>query len=87
MTNVEMTRKKDGALRAIWYAWKRVARKIGDFQARVLLLLFYFVFLTPFALGLRWWSDPLSIKPKTARGWLPKPDREGGELEQAARQS
>ncbi len=53
----------------LWAAWKRVARKIGDFQARVLLTIFYFVLLAPFALIVRRTSDPLAVKPGTPRGW------------------
>jgi hypothetical protein len=56
-------------VRELWAAWKRVARKIGDFQARVLLTLFYFVLLAPFALLVRRTSDPLSLKAGAQRGW------------------
>jgi hypothetical protein len=37
----------------LWERWKRVAKKIGDIQARVLLILFYFIGFGPFALVLR----------------------------------
>ncbi len=60
--------KKSG-LRELWAAWKRVARKIGDFQARVLLTIFYFVLLAPFALLVRRTSDPLALKAGAQRGW------------------
>ncbi len=56
-------------LRELWAAWKRVARRIGDFQARVLLTIFYFVLLAPFALIVRRTSDPLTLKPGAQRGW------------------
>jgi tRNA A37 threonylcarbamoyladenosine synthetase subunit TsaC/SUA5/YrdC len=39
-------------LRAAWNAWRRLARRIGDIQARILLTLFYYVVLGPFALVL-----------------------------------
>ena len=55
-------------LRSAWAWWKRVARRIGDFQARVLLTVFYFVILGPFALVIRR-SDPLAIRPRAPRGW------------------
>ncbi|MGH7774856.1 MAG: hypothetical protein ACREQA_21740 [Candidatus Binatia bacterium] len=61
-------------LKAAWACWKIVGRKIGDFQARMLLSVFYFVILGPFALVLRWRSDPLAIKPGTSRGWRSKSD-------------
>jgi hypothetical protein len=55
--------------RELWAAWKRIARKIGDFQARVLLTIFYFVLLAPFAVIVRRTSDPLAIKAAAQRGW------------------
>jgi len=36
-------------LKQLWDKWKIIARKIGDFQARLILGVFYFVLLTPFA--------------------------------------
>jgi hypothetical protein len=56
-------------LRRLWEGWKRVGRKIGDFQARVLLTLFYFVILAPFAVIVRFKADPLGLK--RGGGWLP----------------
>jgi hypothetical protein len=69
-----------------WAQWKVVARSIGNFQARLLLILFYFVVLSPFALAVRWGSNPLAIKNGTLRGWFPKADREGSSMERAIRQ-
>jgi hypothetical protein len=74
------------AARAAWRWWTRVAHRIGDFQARVLLTVFYYVILGPFALILRR-GDPLAIGPGAARGWR---RREAGArplAEQAHRQS
>jgi hypothetical protein len=56
-------------LRRLWAGWKRVGRKIGDFQARVLLTVFYFVILAPFATGVRLFADPLGLKQPG--GWHP----------------
>lgn len=71
--------------RVVWEWWKRAARKIGDFQARLILALFYFVILTPFALGIRLGGDPLAIKRRTPKGWRLRPD-EGDPVERAKRQ-
>ncbi len=60
--------------RALWECWRRFAKRIGDIQARALLTLFYFVVLAPFALAVRWASDPLAIKSATPRGWRPRSD-------------
>ncbi len=73
-------------LRRAWVWWKRVARAIGDFQARIILVVFYFVALGPFALVVRWASDPLAIKASTPKGWRVR-EPEGGEpMERATRQ-
>src|SRR5438270_10342203 len=57
-------------LKQLWQHWKRIAKKIGDFQSRVLLVVFYFVIFCPFALAIRWGSDPLSLKKKRPSRWL-----------------
>jgi hypothetical protein len=74
------------AARAAWDWWKRVARRIGDFQARVLLTVFYYVILGPFALVLRR-SDPLGIGRDAAPGWRPREAARGSIADQARRQS
>ena len=72
--------------RAVWRWWTRVARRIGDVQARVLLSLFYYAILGPFALVLRR-SDPLAIRPGAPRGWRRREAADGLAVEQARRQS
>ena len=79
-------RKMQIAIRNLWEWWKRVAKKIGDFQARVILTIFYFIVLGPFALGVRLGSDPLAIKASTQHGWHPKADAKGTPIEQATKQ-
>jgi hypothetical protein len=49
-------------LRRIWNRWKPIAQVIGDFQARIILTLFYFIFVTPFGVVVRFLSDPLQLK-------------------------
>jgi hypothetical protein len=57
-----------------WAHWQRIARAIGNFQARVLLTIFYFVLIPPFALLVKWLGDPLRL---TARHdgtyWVTRP--------------
>ena len=74
-------------VRTAWEWWKRVAKRIGDVQARILLTVFYFLVLGPFALALRWRSDPLATKRGAARGWRLRDEGHGSPLEQAQRQS
>jgi hypothetical protein len=68
--------------RRAWEGWKRVARRLGDFQARVLLSLFYFVVVAPFALGVRAFSDPLRRSAPPV--WLEK-ERIGDDVTTYAR--
>ncbi|MFZ0309602.1 MAG: hypothetical protein WCA76_09950 [Candidatus Sulfotelmatobacter sp.] len=70
-------------LKRAWQAWKELAHKIGNFQARVILTVFYAV-LAPFGLGTRWFSDPLRIK-RLPTQWLDHPD-DAGDLQLAKRQ-
>jgi hypothetical protein len=54
----------------VWNRWKAIAQIIGDFQARVILTLFYFIILTPGGLIIRSFSDPLRLKhPHRASMW------------------
>jgi hypothetical protein len=60
-------------LKKLWQGWKRIARRIGDFQARVLLTIIYIVLVLPFGLAVRFFADPLRIK-KPPTGWLARSD-------------
>jgi hypothetical protein len=75
-----------GVVRRLWHGWKRVGRKIGDFQARLLLTFFYFVLVSPFALIVRAASDPLALKSTTAAGWRGRPPAAPLTVEIARRQ-
>jgi hypothetical protein len=55
-------------LKLIWSAWKGIAHKVANFQARLVLNLFYFVIVAPFALRVKIFSDPLQFS--TSKGWL-----------------
>jgi hypothetical protein len=60
-------------LKRAWQAWKRIAHKIGNFQARVLLTIFYIVLVFPFGIAARLFFDPLRIKRRPTQ-WLDHPD-------------
>jgi hypothetical protein len=60
-------------LKRLWEGWKKIAHKIGNFQARVLLTVFYAVLVLPFGLAARLFSDPLRIKKRPTE-WLDHPD-------------
>lgn len=65
-------------LRGIWEAWKRMARIIGNFQARVILTVLYVVLIAPLGLIVRLVSDPLHLRHKVPSNaspdtyWLPR---------------
>ena len=71
-------------LKRLWEAWKRLAHKIGNFQARVLLTVIYAVLVLPFGLMVRWLADPLRTK-KPLAAWLERP-QDSTTMEWARRQ-
>ncbi len=72
------------SLKKLWAAWKRIAHRIGDFQARVLLTLIYALLVLPFGLAIRLFSDSLKIKKRSAK-WMDHP-QDVTDLEWARRQ-
>jgi len=72
--------------RQLWSKWKALAIKIGNFQGRVILTLFYFVFVTPLGLAVRWFSDPLRIKPHAGATFWQRKAQPDPTLEEARRQ-
>ena len=60
-------------LKRAWQTWKRIAHAIGNFQARVLLTIFYAVLVFPFGMAARLFFDPLRIKRRPTH-WLDHPD-------------
>lgn len=53
------------ALRRLWERWKVFAARMGNYQGRVILAVFFFTVAVPFALGFRLFSDALRLKGKT----------------------
>jgi len=54
-------------------AWKRFARRMGNFQARLLLGACYFVLVAPFALAGRFGADPLAAPGEGGSRWRARP--------------
>jgi hypothetical protein len=74
-----------GFFRQAWEGWKKVAHKIGNFQARVMLGIFYFLLLSPFSIVLTL-KDTLALKPGTSHGWHERPQDQTPPIEKALRQ-
>jgi hypothetical protein len=58
------------ALRKIWHAWKRFGQFMGDLIGRLVLTVFYFTLFMPFGLGMRFFGDPLALRPRGRSKWL-----------------
>lgn len=57
----------------LWNAWKGFARKMGNYQSRVLMAFIYFTIVLPFGLGMTLLGDPLKIKRSNGgSSWQPK---------------
>ena len=56
--------------RRAWEGWQRFAHVIGNFQARVLLAVFYFVVVPPFAMIVKLFKDPLHMHKPAGTFWL-----------------
>ncbi len=55
--------------RRIWNHWLRIAGFIGNFQARLVLSLFYFIIVLPFGVAVRLFADLLRIKGIGRTSW------------------
>jgi hypothetical protein len=72
-------------LRVLWEHWKRFAHRLGNFQSRLLMFVFYYVVAPPFALGLKLLADPLRLRSESGE-WTPRPERAGDPLSAARRE-
>lgn len=61
--------------RRLWNGWKHVAEKIGAVQSRLLLTVFYFVLLPPFAVAARTGKDALRLRRVAGSAWVERPAR------------
>ena len=61
----------------LWRSWKNFSSRMGSFQSRIILSLFFFFFVFPFALVVKIFSDPLRIKNRSSTShWLSKKEIE-----------
>ena len=73
-------------LRRAWQRWKAIAHAIGAFQSRVMLNLFFFLILAPFAIGVKLLSDPLRITRQRRSHWYDKETNPATRWDHARRQ-
>ena len=73
--------------RSLWDGWRSFARRMGNYQSRMLMSFLYFTVVLPFGLAVTFLSDPLGIRhagnPST---WRPKHIAAKPSLEEAGRQ-
>ncbi len=70
-------------LKTIWEKWQAFGRTVGNLVGRVVMTIFYFTIAAPFGLGVRFFSDPLKMKPSKPK-WEPR-EAEQPTLESARR--
>jgi len=60
-------------LKRFWQSWRDFSLRMGEFQSRLILSLFFFTTVSPFALAVKMFSDPLHIRHQGNKSnWLPK---------------
>jgi len=73
-------------IKKLWQIWENFSKRMGSFQSRIILSLFFFIFVSPFALAVKIFSDPLNIKHQSSKShWLPKKEI-NADLEQSKMQ-
>lgn len=68
----------------LWEGWKKFGHALGNFQARVLLTLIYYVLVLPFGLAVRVFADSMHMKKRPEK-WFDHPPLPNT-LEEARRQ-
>lgn len=85
-SNKEAKETATNLLHKLWQMWGNFSKRMGNFQSRIVLSLFFFTVVSPFALAVKMFSDPLRIKYRGNEShWLPK-TRTEIRLEQFRRQ-
>ncbi len=56
-------------LRRLWQSWKALSLRMGNYQSRIWLALFYFLVVTPFGVLVRLFINPLHKARQTKSVW------------------
>ena len=70
----------------LWSRWKILALKVGTFQSIMLLVLFYFLVIPPFAAIIKIFADPLGLKKSPSAKWHPQEARQEDVFQESKRQ-
>lgn len=66
-------KKPRNFLKKLWQSWENFSRRMGNFQSRIVFSWLFLIFISPFALAVKMFSDPLIIKRRSSQShWLPK---------------
>ena len=85
-SNKEAKETTANLLHKLWQRWGNFSRRMGNFQSRIVLSLFFFIVVSPFALAVKTFSDPLRIRYRSDESyWLIKM-KTRGDLEKFRRQ-
>ena len=71
--NKEPKKLLKNPIKKLWQSWKNFSKRMGNFQSRIILSFFFFIFVSPVALAVKIFSDPLNIKHQSRKShWLTK---------------
>ncbi len=73
-------------LKRLWAAWKSFAFRLGNFQGRLILMLFYFTILVPFGIINSVFRDPLYQKQSDRTSYWFELQSKSKEIQDARRQ-
>ncbi len=73
-------------IKIFWEKWKTFGHKVGNFQARLILSLFYFIVIFPFGMVVKYVSKPLRLEPSNTSNWLVQSGEAEDVLARARRQ-
>ncbi len=74
-------RYPQSGLKKVWEGWKAIAKRIGDFNARLILTLFYFLIVGFFSLLVGRWQNYLRKRLPPDTNWLPVEKKDATLLE------
>jgi hypothetical protein len=82
----DLLKNPANVFKKLWQSWNDFSKRMGRFQSRILLSLFYFVLVSPFAMATKMFSDPLRLKYRRLTSWWIQKKETKNELEEFRRQ-